>query len=311
MARSQRQVPNVYFGAPGKLVTLPYPLGSIDRTADRQTFDFVTGSGLHQISQLTESSRAYTLNWNALHQDTFTNLEMYRLGANGPGPFAYIDPSAPNLLPANVAASTGLYSDATDLVTQTLGGTASSNSDGNFIHRTTGYRSIKWTFTELNANLIAVPLLAPRSPFRNWGGIPVMTGLPYIFSSWARVDGTIETAANLIHQLQWLDSTGAVLSTTASSTTSVTSTWVRLSVTANAPANAAYVVPRWASDKTTITQNGAFYLDEPLLEQDSVVNNWAPGTGVRPVQMVGLTEPVPFEARFRTNIQLGLREMTR
>lgn len=311
MARGQRQVPNVYFGAPGKLVTLPYPLGSIDRTADRQTYDFVTGSGLHQISQLTESSRAYTLNWNALHQDTFTNLEMYRLGANGPGPFAYIDPSAPNLLPANVAAATGLYSDATDLVTASLNGTPSSNSDATFIHRTTGYRSIKWTFPELNSDLPATPVMTVRSPFRNWGGIPVMTGLPYVFSSWIRVDGTIETAATIAVKIQWLDSAGAVLGTSSGTDTSITSTWVRLSVTANAPANAAYAVPRWVSDKTTITQNGSFYIDEPLFEQDSVVNNWAPGTGVRPVQMIGLTETVPFEARFRTGIQLGLREMTR
>lgn len=310
MARSQRQVPSLYFGAPGKMVTLPYPLGAIDRTADKQTYDFLTGSGLHQVSSLTESSRAYTVTWNALHQDTFTNLEMYRLGANGPGPFAFIDPSAPNLLPANVASATGLRSDATDLVTDTLdNGTPLSNPTSTFIHRTTGYRSIQWLFTE--AAQAANPTMYVRSPFRNWIGLPVMTGLPYSFSSWARVDGTIETSATLGVRMSWYDSASALLSTSSGSNATVTSTWQQLTVTGTAPAGAAFVIPRWVADGTTLAQNGSFYIDEPLLEQDSVVNAWAPGTGIRPVQMVGLTEGVPFEARFRTSVQLGLRELTR
>lgn len=309
--RSQRQVPNLYFGLPGNLVTLPYPLGSIERTAERQTFDFTTGSGLHQVSSLPEASRNFAITWNALYQDTFTKLEQYRLGTMGPGPFAYIDPSAPNLLPANVSGAGSLYADATDLLTITNGGTASANADANFIHRPGGYRSIAWTFPEAPGVLITSPMLYVRSPYRNWVGIPVVAGLPYAFASWIRVDGTIETSASLVLRLEWFNAAGTSLSSNSSSTATVTSTWQRPTVTATAPAGAAFVQAQWILTGSTMAQNGIVYIDEPILEQDSLFNDWAPGTGVRPVQMVGLTESVPFEARFRTNIQMGLRELTR
>lgn len=309
--RSQRQVPNLYFGQPGRLVTLPYPLGGVDRTTERQTYDFLTGSGLHQVSQLVETSRNYQISWNALHQDTFTLLEQFRIGANGPGPFVYIDPSAPNCLPANAAAATGLTSDATDFLTLTNGGTVSSNNDPAFIHRPTGYRSIKWTFPENLGVLIANPVLSIRSPYRNWSGIPLRTGLGYTWSSWMRMDGIIDSAATAVMQMEWFDSLGASLGTAVSLPISLTASWIRASVNLFAPTNAAFVVPKWSVTGSTITQNASIYIDEPLLEQDIVVNDWAPGTGVRPVQILGLTEAVPFEARFRTGVQMTLRELTR
>jgi hypothetical protein len=42
-----------------------------------------------------------------------------------------------------------------------------------------------------------------------------------------------------------------------------------------------------------------------------VVNDWAPGTGIRPVEIVSLTEPVTFATRFRESIQMVLREVAR
>jgi len=46
-----------------------------------------------------------------------------------------------------------------------------------------------------------------------------------------------------------------------------------------------------------------------MLEQDSVVNAWAPGTGIRPVEITDLNDAVPFEARFRQGLTLNLREL--
>lgn len=310
MPRSQRQVPNVYFGKPGKLVTLPWPQGGIDRTPERQAFDFLTGSGLHQVSLLALASRTYSLSWNALHQETFTLLEQHRLGANGPGPWALIDPSAPNILPANVAAATGLLQDATDLYTSGVThGTPLSNATSTFIHRTTGNRSIRWMFTD--PSVATTPQLLIRPQFRNWGGIPVAPGLSYAFSSWMRVDGTVETSATVGMNLVWLDAAGATLSTSTGTLTAVTTTWARQSVIGTAPAGAAYVSPLWTMTGSTMASGGSVYIDEPLLEQDSVVNDWAPGTGIRPVEIVSMPETVPFEARMRTNIQVGIRELTK
>lgn len=308
MPRSQRQVPNLYFGKPGRLVTLPYPLGAIERTAERQSYDFLTGSGLHQVSLLALASRPYVLTWNALHQDTFTRLEQYRLGANGPGPWAYIDPSAANLLPANVAAAGGLLRDATDLEVNTNGGTVTANSDLAFIHRATGDRSLRWL---MGATIDANPTLTVSSQFRNWYGHPVAPSVSYAFSSWIRVDGTVETSGTISMRIGWYDLAGALISESTGGNVAVTSTWQRLSVIASSPSNAAYGVPRWVATGATLAVGGSFYIDEPLWEQDSVVNDWAPGTGIRPVEMVALTEAVPFEARMRTGIQLSLRELTK
>jgi hypothetical protein len=310
MARSQRQVPNIYFGRPGKLVTLPWPQGGIERGADRQTYDFLTGSGLHQISRLAVASRAYQLTWEALHQDTFTLLEQHNLGANGPGPWAFIDPSAPNILPANVAAATGMTLDATDLYTDTINnGVVGSNSTSTFLHRATGSRSIRWYFTD--PVITPVPLLKVRPQFRNWAGIPVFPGLQYTFSSWVRVDGTVETSADVGSYLRWMDATGSVLSTTTLTPAARTSTWTRMTSTGTAPAGAAFVDPNWVLTGTTMAVGGSVYIDEPLLEQDSVANDWAPGTGIRPIEITALPESVPFEARFRTNVQMGFRELSK
>lgn len=307
--RSQRQVPTLYFGKPGKLVSLPWPNNGMDRPYERLTYDFVTGSGNHQVSSLTAGSRPYTINWEALHQDTFTKLEQYRIGANGPGPWVLIDPSAPNLLPPNIGSATGLYSNATQM--EQIGGTngtQGSNTLAQYVHRTTGYRSMRWRFLE--TPIVTNPVFGIDPMYRSWFGQPVVAGLPYAFSSWVTVDGIVETNATVSMQLIWLDAAGATLSTSSGGGTAITA-WTKLSVIATAPANAAYVKPVWVATGSTLVLNSIIYIDEPLLEQDSVVNDWAPSTGIRPVEIVGLTEAVPFEARFRTPVSMTLRELSR
>jgi len=174
--------------------------------------------------------------------------------------------------------------------------------------RPAGWASLRWIF---NSTPDAVAILIPAPQFRNWYGHPVVVGLPYIFSSWVTVDGTVETNATMSLRLGWLDKTGAQLSETAGSSTAIT-TWTQLSVTATAPANAVYVEPRWRVDGTTMATGGAFFIDEPMLEQDTVVNSWAVGTGIRPVEMIGLTESVPFETRFRAGgVKMSLRELAK
>lgn len=310
--RAFRQVPSLYFGQPGKqLQTLPWPSGGIDKPYERQTFDFLTGSGLHQVSSLSVGSRQYTINWDSMHIDTFSMLDQYRVGANGPGPFVLIDPSAPNLMPANVSAPTGVTSlPNPDFFFPTVSagqGSLGQNVTSALIHRASGWASLRWVF---NSTPDATAILAVTPQFRNWYGHPVVAGLPYIFSSWVTVDGTIEMNASLSVRLGWLDKTGAQLSESSGTVTAVTG-WTRLSVSATAPANAVYAVPRWVLDGTTMAVGGALFIDEVLWEQDNVLNNWAVGSGIRPVEIVGLGESVPFEARFRGGVQMTLRELAR
>jgi hypothetical protein len=309
MARSERQVPNVYFGRPGKLVTLPWPRGDLDRTYDRQTFDFITGSGYHQVSSLSAGSRTYTIQWNALHLDSFIKLGQYRIGANGPGPWVLIDPSAPNLLPTNIGAASGLFANNTQMVVGAVtNGVPGSNSLPAFIHRTEGYRSMKWAFT--TGPIDTNPIFEMTPMYRSWFGQPVVPGLSYSFSSWLTVDGVVETNATVAIKMIWTDAAGATLSTSSGGDTSIT-TWTKLTVTATAPAGAVYAKPVYVALGSSLAVNGIIYIDEPLWEQDSVVNVWAPSTGIRPVEIVELKEVVPFEARFRTAVSMTLRELAR
>lgn len=310
MARSGRQVPNVYFGRPGSLVTLPWPRGDQGSPYDRLTYDFITGAGQHVVSSLVYGSRTFTVNWQALHVDNYALLEQYRVGVNGLGPWAYLDPSRPNLLLPNQSAAGGLTNDASQWKTLTGAaneGQLSANSNAAFIHRTRGTRSIRWLF---NVAAATVPVLVFTTPYRNWPGIPVFPGLAYSFASWLRADGTVDSSITTGLRLRWLDAAGAeVVPESSNGNTAVTATWVRQSVTGNAPSGAAYVEPRYVVTGSSVITGGSLYIDEPLLEQDSVVNDWAPGTGVRPVEIVGLSETVPFDVRMRTDMSMELREL--
>jgi len=310
--RSARITPTLYFGQPGRqMQALPWPTGGIDKPYERQTFDFLTGSGLHQVSSLSVGSRPYTINWASMHIDTFTKIDQYRVGANGPGPFVLIDPSAPNLLPANVSAPTGVTSlQIPDFILPTGGagqGSIGQNVLPQYIHRGAGWASLRWIF---NSTPDATCILIPAPQFRNWFGHPVIAGLPYAFSSWVTVDGTVETNASVSVRLGWLDKTGVELSESSGTVTAVTG-WTQLSVIATAPANAVYAVPRWVLGGATMAVGGALFIDEALWEQDNVVNTWAVGSGIRPVEIVALGETVPFDGRFRTSTQMTLRELAK
>lgn len=309
--RRERQVPTVYFGRPGKLLSLPWPKGGIDKPYDRQTYDFATGSGHHQVSSLSTGSRPYTLGWEILHIDNFAKLSQYRIGVNGAGPWALIDPSAPNLFLPNQSAATGIYNEAREF--QTLTGLAnegslSSNADPSFIFRTQASRSLRWQFPVAAAT---VPVLLPSTAYRSWTGVPAVVGLPYTFASQMRADGIVDSAITVGLRLRWLDSAGAQISESSGGNIPITAAWSRLSVTGTAPAGTYFVEPRWIAVGSTITTGASVYIDEPLLEQDSVLNDWAPGTGVRPVEIVGLGEGTPFEARMRTGASMTLREVAR
>jgi hypothetical protein len=309
MVRADRNQPDFWFGYPGKLIKLPWPKGGIEKPYERQTFDFLTGSGNHQVSTLSTGSRIYGMTWRALHLDNYAKLSQYRVGANGPGPWFLADPSAPNLLPANVASATGLYNNATHFIISGFadGGTVGSNSDATHIHRTAGHRSIRWQFLSAAS---AFPVLGVSPQYRSWPGHPVVPGLPYTWSSWIKPDGVVDTSVTISMKLTWLDSAGATISEPSSGDQVIT-TWTRLICQGVAPVNAAYVKPIWVATGSSITTGSAIYIDEPLLEQDNVVNDWAPGTGIKPMEIVSLTDATMFASRFREAITLQLRELAR
>ncbi|MET0418704.1 MAG: hypothetical protein ABW022_22035 [Actinoplanes sp.] len=109
-------------------------------------------------------------------------------------------------------------------------------------------------------------------------------------------------------RVTWYNSTGGVVSTLNGSQQFVIG-WGQLTAIGVAPAGAAYAVLAVILDGSSISNGDSLYLDEFLFEQDTVVNDWAPGTGVRAVQMLGFTDFIPFAARFRTKAVMTLREL--
>lgn len=304
--RSDRNYPNMFFGRPGALVTMPYPRDGIDKPFERRLFDFATGTGQHIVSTMLGGSRLFSLSWKALHVDTFRLMEQYWLGAMGRGPWAFIDPSVTNMLMINQSSATNVYADTRQFSINALGA-LSSNPTAAQIHRTGATRSLRWLWT--SAPGATTPTLSFASPYRSWYGFPVAPNLPYIFSGWAKPDGTIDASITLSFRIQWLGADGTQLSEVTSGDIAATA-WRQYSAGGAAPSNAAYARPVVIVTGSTVAAGGSLYLDEFQLEQDTVVNNWAPGAGTRAVEILSLLDPVPFNARFRKGVTMTLRDLT-
>jgi hypothetical protein len=302
--RTDRQQPNVYFGRPGSLVTLPWPRGDLDSTLDRQTFDFLNGAGGHRVSSLIGGSRQFSVNWNALHVDNYALIEKYWLGTMGQGPWVFHDRQRTNMLSLNQSSATNGWYDTRGFVPAATSGVVSSNSAASFIHRTGATRSLRWLFS----GTITAPSLSLPGLYSAWSGIPVVEGLPYMFSCWMTPDGVVDSSITVSVRLRWLTATGSTISETNGGDTACT-TWQNRTVTATAPSTAAYVLPLIVGTAASITSNSSLYIDELMLEQDSVANPWAPGSGVWPVEILGLSDSTPFAARFRKSPTLVLREL--
>jgi hypothetical protein len=258
------------------------------------------------VSSLISGSRANVLNWNALHVDTFKLVDQYWSGTMGVGPWVLIDPAMTNMLRPNQSGACSAYNDSRHWVSAGgSGGTIAANSNVTHIHRVGATRSLQWLFAVAAAGS---PELSFLYPYRSWFGFPVMPGLSYAWSAWVKPDGVIDTSVTLQMKMQWVDTAGVQVTDIGDTATAVTA-WTRRSLVGVAPAGAAYVRPRIVLTSATMTTGGSVYVDEPMLEQDTVVNDWAPGTGIRPVEMIGLNEPVPFASRFRKSLSMTLREL--
>jgi hypothetical protein len=237
--------------------------------------------------------------------DNYRLLEQYAVGAMGQGPWAVIDPAMTNLLLPNQAACTNLYNGPYGFTATS--GLLFSNALSAWIHRTGATRSLRWNWA--SAPGATTPTLSLSVAYRSWYGVPVVPGLSYAFSSWMKPDGVIDTDITVAMKLSWVGPTGSALSSATSGAIATGNAWKAYSVIGVAPAGAAYVKPTWEVTGTTVAAGGSLYVDEVMLEQDTVVNSWAPGTGVRPVEILELNDTVPFNSRFRAPVSMSLREL--
>jgi hypothetical protein len=309
MVRADRNWPDVYFGRPGALLKLPYPRDGMDKPFDRLVHDFLTGSGQHQVSSLAGGSRLRTLNWRGLHVDNYAILERFWTGASGHGPYVLIDPSDRNLLTPNQSGASSLFNDTSGWLTDTVfsgSGVLSSNGAGGTTqHNIYNARNVRWMF---NATPYEYPAVYFEPTYRNWLGIPVVPGQSYAFSSWCRPDGVVDASVQLALKIHWYNGAGGWMSETSGGDIVMTG-WLRYSAVGVAPLGAVYARPLYVLTGSTMSVGGSIYIDEPMFEQDTVVNDWAPGTGLRPVEIMALSDRVPFNARFRFPVEMSLREL--
>jgi hypothetical protein len=133
-------------------------------------------------------------------------------------------------------------------------------------------------------------------------------GLSYAFSAWVKSVRGGGGASGVNLRVTWYNAAGGVVSTLNGSQAFVIG-WGKITALGVAPAGAAYAGLSVVLDGSSIANGDSLYLDEFLFEQDTVMNDWAPGTGVRPVQIMGFTDYIPFASRFRTKAVLNLREL--
>lgn len=292
---------SIYLGRPGDLAVIPHPRNGVQRPRTRPTAVFGTGQGTARVSTVVDGARQYVLSWAQLQYATYSLLEAFHQGHEGPGPFALLDPSQQNWLLPNQASATSVVNDTDNFSVSGSGYTLSSDAT---VYRR-GPRSLKVAIAY--ASQTGTVTLDP--PTTSWYGVPVVDR-DIVFSYWAKGAGSDPTVI-LIPTLTWYDTAGSSLSTSTGTPTVTTSAdWTQMSVTDSPPASAAYVGCSIVTSAGSISAASVLYLDQLQLEQGTAPGTWYPGTGVRPVQVVSLTDSWPFRSHdLRDQVTLTLQEV--
>lgn len=288
---------NIYFGAPGALITLPHPRGGVKTTRVRPRQEFALGNGEMRARSGSQGSRQYELSWQGVLYDLHSTLLAYDQGHMGPGPFVLLDPGQRNLLTVNQSGSTSLLN-ATDNFTVGGSGSVLSSSATQVI---TTPRSLAWTINATNP-ASGSELLTLDSPYAGWPGVPVVASRPMIFSAQVRGGGT-DGIVTIRPEIRWFDVTGATLSTiTGANVTTTTGGWSALSVTGTPPVGTAFMQCR-IQYISGASFGSIMYFTQFQLEEGGTVGTWRPGTGVFPVTIMSYIDEWP--QFYSTEVRLG------
>jgi hypothetical protein len=273
---------DVYFGRAGQLRKLFNPSGGMIATRNLGTSIFPTASGGARVQRQLDATRQYSLNYGALGRENYDWLAAFAEGHFGVGPFVLLDPGRRNLLTANQSSGTSTSNDARQFTVTGTGGSLSSNAT-----LTTPFPHVlKWSFATSSP---ATAKLVLDKPSTIWPGIPIIPR-PYVF--WCMVLGSGGTV-DFVMTIEILDLAGNVLSTVNSSTiTSSLTVWQMCMVRALSVGPTACWI-RCSINPTvgTIAAGDALFLTAMMLNEGIVPDpQWAPGTGVYPVQVVSLPE---------------------
>lgn len=277
--------PNTYFGIPGKTLNKLWdPTGGMLATRERSSYVFSNKNGGTRTIRALDGARSYSLNYGALGRKTFEILNAYQQGHMGPGPFVLIDPGRRNLLTVNQSSATSQTND-------TRGWTATGPSQSIAADNTQAGQFPNVLRHAFTATVPASSVLTLDRPSTVWPGIPVLIQ-PYTFWFYA-AGGPMSIQATI----DWLDLSGAVLSTATSGNFSlgiggsITKCWI----TSTPPAGTVWGICRIKPVLATIINGASYIVIKPMFNEGSSPDmDWAPGTGIYPVTVMGLPEKYGF-----------------
>lgn len=295
---------NIYFGIPGALGILPQPRGGVKAPRIRPRQQFPLGNGEYRARSSLQGSRQFELSYDSIDFATHSTFLAFDQGHYGTGPFAFLDPGERNMLTVNQSSSTS-QTNATDNFTIAGSGCVITSSATLILDVP---KSLAWTFNNTSPASGAASLTLD-SPYAGWPGIPVVASRAMIFSCQVRGGGT-DAIATFRLDLRWYDANQVLLSTSSGTpVASASGAWAGMTVTATAPATAAYVLPR-VQYIVGASFGSIIYFTRFQLEEGGTVGTWRPGTGVFPVTVVGYEDHWPwlYSTEIRSQPTFTLRQ---
>lgn len=287
----------ILLGPPGALQPLPDPDPGVSasRSLTVATHEGVGGGALTADVTLP-GWRSWTYAYTALTVEEADMVERYRSGIYGPGPYALIDPTAPNRLQPN-QASAGKMSGASD-------GFAVLSGDALAVVRQAGVIGpsvLSWTIT---------PGGSARSLLMSSTWAPVPSGsrsFPIPPDSTVHLSAQVRTASPppLWWRVFWWDAGGASLGGVSYEVATVPAdTWTPVTADIVPPTGAAWVLPGLYADTSANTAAVSVSLDALVMSYGARLPVWRPGQGVPQVVITAWTTDYPYIGTVNGSLQL-------
>lgn len=294
-----RVSPEIWFGRPGSLVSLPPPDPGVESARIRPKMIQDSGSS-HSVSTSSYGRRAWNYVFTGLPDDEYVILDSHESGVRGVGPWALLDPSYPNKAFPNQASGTDALADASGF-SLPAGVTAETISSST--QYTANYkRSLAWTAPATPASgLLHMKTPWPRLLDDYWG-YPVTPSTQVVAGIRARatqVDG-----ARLV--MRFHDAAQSIIATTTPSYANLsTSAFADFTVTATGGSTAAWVSLTFQINPSDVATATTVYLGGlQLLYGTGAITTWVPGNGVPMVSFSSFRANPPMYGRHDIEVSL-------
>lgn len=293
---------DLYFGRVGSLLSvLPSPRPGAPRSRSAQEAVQELLGGGYAVDRAPGAACTWQFEWG-WDGTVWWQLNAWYTRQYGPGPFALCDPSCINYLTPAQASATHSTSDAT-------GWSVAAGSSETLASSTalaySGTRSLLWSLPA--AVTSGILTATPPAPLLGWPTPPA----DWTFSVPVRL-GAGDASVDVQAALRWLDSTGAQVSETLGTLTTVgAGAWSTLTATGSPPSGAVYVAPRVKVSAGTVSSTAGVHVGQAQLQLASTASDWRPGEGPALVSFARLAETaqLALDDEQRRDISLTLVQL--